>query len=132
MKRYGAVDFDTESLFIGSDGAITELGKGNPSLEEIDARYIGLLKFSRRGLEYLTELMNKAKERLEEDGPWQQSGKSIRQAYMTDLLNAVIEAGEKIQAVRFQHGWLGFDTNEDYENARRWKENGKIREVIRL
>lgn len=132
MKRYGTVDFDTESLSIGSDGAITELGKENPPLEVIDARYIGLLKFSRRGLQYIADLIDKAKARLEENEPWQQSGKPIRQAYMTDLLNAVIEAGEKIQAVRFQHGWLEFDTNEDYENARRWSENGKISEVIRL
>ncbi len=131
MKRYGTVDFDTESLSIGSDGAITELGKENPLLEEIDARYIGLLKFSRRGLEYITRLLDRAKAQMGVE-PWQQSGKPIRQAYMTDLLNAVIEAGEKIQAVRFQQGWLEFDTNEDYENARRWRENGKISEVISL
>ena len=43
IKRYGKVDFDTESLSINSDGDITELGLESPDLESIDARYIGLL-----------------------------------------------------------------------------------------
>lgn len=130
-KRYGTIDFDTESLSIGKDGAITELGKENPPLEEIDARYIGLLKFTQRGLEYITELTDKAKRQIG-DKPWQQSGKPIRQAYMTDLLNAIIESGEKVKAIRFQHGWLEFDTNEDYENATRWQKAGELDDVICL
>ena len=40
-KRYGRVDFDTESLSIGTDNDIIELGKENPPLESIYARYIG-------------------------------------------------------------------------------------------
>ncbi|RAZ22216.1 sugar nucleotidyltransferase, partial [Klebsiella oxytoca] len=49
-KRYGTPDFDTESLSLGAHGIITELGLENPKLEEIDARYVGLLKFSKNGL----------------------------------------------------------------------------------
>lgn len=118
-RRYGRVDFDTESLSIGTNGEIIELGKENPPLEQIDARYIGLLKFSNKGLEYITGLIDKTKTEIG-DKPWQQSGRPIRQAYMTDLLNAVIESGEKVQAVRFRHGWLEFDTNEDYEKTTQW------------
>lgn len=131
QRRYGKVDFDTESLSIGKEGEITELGLENPPLEQIDARYIGLLKFSRQGMSYIKELLDHAKKTLG-DKPWQQSGKPVRQAYMTDLLNAVIESGRKVQAVRFQHGWLEFDTNEDYEKAVEWKEKGELGELIEL
>ena len=130
-KRYGTIDFDTESLSIGSNGEISELGKENPPLREIDARYIGLLKFSHRGLEYITELFEKVKKQIG-DKPWQQSGKPIQQAYMTDLLNAIIEADEKVKAVRFNHGWLEFDTNEDYENAVGWIDSGQLGDLIEL
>ena len=130
-QRYGKVDFDTESLRIDSQGDIIELGKEAPPLSEIDARYIGLLKFSRGGMEYMSQLVNDAKEKYGNE-PWQQSGKPVRQAYMTDLLNAIIEAGKSVKAVRFQHGWIEFDTNEDYENAIRWSENGVLNEIIRL
>lgn len=130
-KRYGEVDFDTESLRIDLQGNIIELGKEAPPLSEIDARYIGLLKFSRNGMTYMSQLVNDAKEQFENE-PWQQSGKPVRQAYMTDLLNAVIEAGKSVKAVRFQHGWIEFDTNEDYENAIRWNEIGELDDIVRL
>lgn len=131
-KRYGKVDFDTESLSIGTDGEITELGKENPPLEQIDARYIGLLKISQKGLKYVTELIDKAKARMGTYEPWQLSGKPVQQAYMTDLLNAIIESGQQVKAVRFQHGWLEFDTNEDYENAMRWIKDNEIKNIIRM
>lgn len=128
QERYGRVDFDTESLSIDKDENIVELGLENPKLEDIDARYVGLLKFSAEGLRYIEKIMEDAYLSYE-DKPWQQSGKTIRKAYMTDLLNAVIESGKKVKAERFHNGWIEFDTNEDYENACEWVGNGKIREL---
>lgn len=128
QRRYGKVDFDTESLSVGETGGITELGLEDPPMEKIDARYIGLLKFSLQGMDYIRALLNDAKKNLG-DKPWQQSCKPVCQAYMTDLLNAVIESGKKVQAVRFEYGWLEFDTNEDYEKAMEWKEKGELGEL---
>ena len=114
--RYGKVDFDTESLSIDSLDNITELGKESPSLEAIDARYIGLLKFSKNGLKNILSIMEEA-HKYYKDKAWQQSGKSVMQAYMTDLLNALIQSGAEVKAIHFTNGWLEFDTNEDYEKA---------------
>ena len=130
-KRYGKVDFDTESLSIDDDDNIAELGLENPALKDIDARYIGLLKFSTNGMKKVVAIMEEAHEKYD-DKPWQQSGKPVRKAYMTDLLNALIESGEEVKAVHFNHGWIEFDTNDDYENAIKWQESGEIREVIEL
>ena len=129
-KRYGKVDFDTESLAVDSDDNITELGLENPPLEKIDARYIGLLKFSKKGLENIIATMEDAY-RNYEDKPWQQSGKTVRKAYMTDLLNALIENGNHVKAVHFCNGWIEFDTNEDYENAIEWVHDGTIGDVYK-
>ncbi len=129
--RYGKIDFDTESLRIDKDDNIIELGLENPPIEQIDARYVGLLKFSRDGLRYIVDTMEKAY-REYEDKPWQQSGKTVRKAYMTDLLNSVIESGEKVKAIRFNNGWLEFDTNEDYEKMCELVTNGKINELFTL
>lgn len=130
-KRYGRIDFDTESLSLDEENNITELGLENPKLEDIDARYVGLLKFSKTGLAYMVEILNAAYEEFQ-DKPWQQSGKTIRKAYMTDLLNAVIESGEKVKAERFNNGWIEFDTNEDYENACKWIEDDSLHNIIHL
>lgn len=129
--RYGRVDFDTESLAIDSKDNITELGLENPNLEAISARYIGLLKFSKSGLKYILEIMDKAY-KLPADCPWQQSGKVVKKAYMTDLLNAVIESGMEVKAVHFNNGWIEFDTNEDYESAMTWAQDGTLSAIIKM
>lgn len=131
QKRYGKIDFDTESLTMDEAGCITSLGLADPPLSEIDARYVGLLKFSKAGLAKITALWDRDYvEYLEK--PWQQSGKHIRQAYMTDLLQALIGEGEVVKAVEFTNGWIEFDTNEDYENACRWVEDGSIKDLLEL
>jgi len=127
--RYGRVDFDTESLKIDEEGNITSLGLENPSMDEIDARYIGLLKFSQKGLRKITNIWDENYEEYLEK-PWQQSGKTIRKAYMTDLLNALIESSNQVKAIMFRNGWIEFDTNEDYENACEWVNNGRIKELL--
>ena len=131
QMRYGRVDFDTESLSLDENNNITELGLENPRLEDIDARYVGLLKFSKDGLAHMVTILDEAYEEYK-DKPWQQSGKSIRKAYMTDLLNAVIESGKEVKAERFENGWIEFDTNEDYENACRWGDDNVLEEIICL
>lgn len=130
-KRYGRVDFDTESLSLDVQGHIRSLGLENPPLEEIDARYVGLLKFSVAGLEHILTIWDRDYAAYQ-DRDWKQSGKNIRQAYMTDLLQALIEDGAAVQAIEFQNGWIEFDTNEDYENACQWLENGSIRDLLQL
>ena len=127
--RYGRIDFDTESLAIDEDDNITELGLESPELDDIDARYIGLLKFSKEGLKYIENIMETAYKEFE-DKPWQQSGKTVKKAYMTDLLNAIIETGKNVKAVHFNNGWIEFDTNEDYENALEWSESGILNRII--
>lgn len=129
--RYGRVDFDTESLAIDSNDNITELGLESPNIEAISARYIGLLKFSKAGMDYIQEIMNEAY-KLPADQPWQQSGKVVKKAYMTDLLNAIIESGKPVKAIHFNNGWIEFDTNEDYESAIGWAEHGIIEYLIKL
>ena len=131
QMRYGKIDFDTESLSIDESDNITELGLENPDIEKIDARYIGLLKFSKDGLRQIEETMEVAYKEF--DGkPWQQSGKTVRKAYMTDLLNAIIESGKGVKAIHFNNGWIEFDTNEDYENAINWLRNNSLSKLLKL
>ena len=131
LKRYGTVDFDTESLSLDENGKIIELGLENPKLENIDARYIGLLKFSKAGLGHIVKILEDAYQNYM-DKPWKQSGKSVRKAYMTDLIQAVIESGKDVHAECFHHGWIEFDTNEDYEKACSWVEDGSLEEFLKL
>ena len=131
QARYGWIDFDTESLSIDERGSIESLGIENPPLEEIDARYIGLLKFSRQGLAAIEQIMERA-HNLDENEPWQQSGNPVRKAYMTDLLQELIEEKKSVKAVPFHHGWIEFDTNRDYEIACQWARDGSLEHFVAL
>ena len=130
-KRYGRIDVDTESLVINDQSNIIELGLENPPLEMIDARFIGLLKFSVEGLHIIQKIMEEAYKEYE-DKPWQKSGRPVKKAYMTDLLNAIIQSGYTVKAVHFNNGWIEFDTNEDYEKAIDWLKDGSISKLIKL
>jgi NDP-sugar pyrophosphorylase family protein len=104
---------------LAEDGRIVSLGVADPPADEIDGRYVGLLKFTRQSLDDVAgiyEQMSKS----HWDKPWQQSGKPFKQAYMTDLLQELIDRGKSVFAVKVRGGWLEFDTNEDYETQRDW------------
>ncbi len=119
QRRYDRVNFDTESFEIDEAGRVVSLGCPDPPLAEIDGRYVGVLKFSRTALTRMVELYEQLS-KSQWDDPWQQSGKPFRQAYMTDLLQELIDRGETVQAVQVHGGWLEFDTNADYERQRDW------------
>lgn len=75
LKRYGRTDFDTESLVIGDGDCIRSLGLEDPDPGQIDARYVGLLKFSAEGLGKILRLWERDYP-LYQDRGWKQSGNS--------------------------------------------------------
>ena len=125
QKRYGKVNYDIESLQINDEGNVTNLGEENVSLKKIDARYIGLLKFSKTGVKKLKNVWNKNKKEFW-NKPWKTSNKTLKNAYMTDILQALIDEGNPIKALCTNNGWLEFDTNEDYEKAKKWYNDNQI------
>ena len=107
--RYGKIDFDLESLTV-KDGFVTELGREVESSVGLDYRYIGMIKFSKDGMNILIATYNS---RIGKS--WQQSGKNFEQGYMTDILSQIINDGNKVEAIVSHGNWLEFDTEQDYE-----------------
>jgi len=123
---------DNESFVIGSDGNISELGIPNPPNEKMDGRYVGILKFSRSGIENFRRIYNENRKKyFESDEPWLNS-KSFKKAYMTDMLQAVIDAGITVTPIPISHGWLEFDTVEDYEKYHQWAEDGSMKQFFNI
>lgn len=129
--RYGSITTDIESLRIGENDLIVTLGDPTVNVDDIDARYVGILKFSERGLQKIKEIIDK--ESIEYgNNPWKTSGRPIKQAYMTDLLQALIDNHYPVNCVKTKKGWLEFDTNEDYEKVVEWIKNKKIQSLINI
>ena len=100
---------DAETLKLATDGRIVELGRRPKALEEIQGQYMGLMKFSERGVEYLKQIFHRACA----EGSIQ--GKPPEKAYMTDLLQTMIDTGVAVQSVPVHGGWVEVDTVRDLE-----------------
>ena len=125
IARLGSDTEDTESMVL--DGKkIKSLGIPNPATQEIDGRYVGILKFSKSAFPEIEAIFEKNKKEFwDKDERWYQS-KNFKKAYMTDFLQCLIDNQILVEAITISHGWLEFDTNEDYEKAVQWAENGTL------
>ena len=123
---------DIESLVIDSEDKIIDLGREGCSRSEAKVRYVGLIKFSRRGAETLKKVYHKNRKKYFNDpGPWMRS-KSFRKAHMTCMLQALINEGYRVDPIHISHGWTEFDTNEDYEKAIFWDKKKILKKFINL
>ncbi len=89
-----------------------ELPFGQPvtNLDEVEAQYIGLLRFRGKGVSALRAARaNMAANRR----PWWEK-RSVANAYMTDLLMEMILTVTDVHAVPVDGGWLELDTIDDY------------------
>ena len=117
---------DTESLVV-EDDKIVELGDTKCSLDKAKVRYVGLIKFSKKGVEALKKVYHENKEKyFDKDEVWLRS-KSFKKAYMTCMLQALINAGYRVDPIVISHGWLEFDTVDDYEKYNKWLRDGSLK-----
>jgi L-glutamine-phosphate cytidylyltransferase len=98
---------DAETLKLAIDGRIVEIGQKPKSLADIEGQYMGLMKFSAKGMQLLKRTFHDAKQ----SGTLR--GKPLEKAYMTDLLQAMIDLRYKLEAVPVHGGWVEVDTVSD-------------------
>lgn len=130
VARFGSCTVDTESLMIGPNGQLLEIGQPDPPSEKIHGRYVGLLKFSSQGIGTLLNVYDSAKEQYQ-GKPWQ-TAKTFETGYMTDLLQEILDRGHSVSPILVEKGWLEFDTTGDYEKANEWAENGELTNFVDL
>jgi hypothetical protein len=68
---------------------------------------MGLIKLSVRGVSILKDVFHQAR------AVGTLGGRPVEKAYMTDLLQAVIDAGHPLQSVPVHGGWIEVDTVDD-------------------
>jgi L-glutamine-phosphate cytidylyltransferase len=100
---------DAETLKLLKDGTISEIGQKPKALSEIQGQYMGLMKFSSKGLRQMKEVFHKA---LRDESVLKGS---VENAYMTDILQALINSNQLISAVLVHDEWVEVDTASDLE-----------------
>lgn len=136
-KKYWKMRFenpldDAESLKMDEDGAIQNIGMKVKNLEEIQGQYIGLMKFKDEGIENLKKIYAKAKLKSKTGINLLNQNISFEKSYMTDLIQAMINEGIKINAIKIANGWLELDSISDYNLYKRKNDENTITELISI
>ena len=114
MIRYGKTSIDIENLKIKND-EIIEIGQSIINSDNIEHRYVGLNKFTKKGLLDLKRIYDIRKK----DGKkWSSSNKSFRQGYMTDIFQEMINMKISIRPCYTSNNWLEVDTPNDLKVAK--------------
>ena len=101
---------DAETLKLDEDDNIIEIGQKPKSLDEIEGQYMGLIKFSNEGVKQLKEFYNSV---LKND---KLLTRPLDNAYMTDLLQGMINTGKIIKSIPIYDDWVEVDTVEDLKS----------------
>lgn len=110
------------------DGQVVRIGK-HLSLDEANGEFIGLVKFSQSAAhlmrDHYQKIRNQYLTRTFHEAP------NIRQAYLTDMLQELMELGVRLEPVDIWGNWVEIDTPQDLEMARQQLNNLNEEEFTR-
>lgn len=93
---------DVESFALNEQGCISSIGQKVESLDQIEAQYIGLMRFKGGGLDALNGYLDRLSKTSQFD-----------MMYMTDLLMTMIDEGVCLRPSFHQNDWLEIDSVDD-------------------
>ena len=106
---------EAEKVIFDANNEVLKIGKVITTKQDVYGEFIGMLKLSPRGSEIIKLHFNRAK-KIFWDKPFQRS-KTFQKAYITDLIQDMVDLGVNVHCVIIEKGWKEIDTVEDYEKA---------------
>ena len=123
---------DLESLKLDSKDNIISIGQKVKKFEEIQGQYIGLMKFSGKGVNILKDFYHECKKISEKKPNPLNDSSPFEKSFMTDLLQGLINSNYQLHSVPIHGGWLELDTIEDFETYQKLFRNNTIKKFIKL
>ena len=106
---------EAEKVIFNANNEVIKIGKVLTNKEDVYGEFIGMMKLSPKGSEIVKLHFNRAK-KIFWDKPYQRAQK-FQKAYITDLIQDMVDMGVLIHCVIIERGWKEIDTVEDYEKA---------------
>ena len=91
------------------------IGKVLTGKDDVFGEFIGMLKLTPRGAETFKRHFHRSKE-LYWGRPFQRA-ETFQKAYITDMIQEMVDLGVSIHCVIIERGWKEIDTVEDYRKA---------------
>jgi choline kinase len=104
---------DAETLMFDENDYLIEIGQKTTELAKVQSQYIGLMRFRGEGLKNLLALAEEADERSKNGIALWRTSRTYQKMYMTDLLQGLIDEGNKLKAVHINRGWFEIDDCDD-------------------
>ena len=106
---------EAEKVIFDANNEVVQIGKVMTNKDDVYGEFIGMLKLSPKGAEIMKLHFNRAK-KLFWDEPFQRA-QTFQKAYITDLIQDMVDMGVSVHCVIIERGWKEIDTVEDYEKA---------------
>ena len=106
---------EAENVIFDANNNVVEIGKVLTRKNDVHGEFIGMLKLSPKGAEIFKRHFHRAKS-LYWDNPFQRA-KRFQNAYLTDMVQEMVDLGVPVHCVIIERGWKEIDTEEDYEKA---------------
>ena len=106
---------EAENVIFNSNNEVVKIGKIASDKEEVHGEFIGMVKLNHRGCEILKQNFHRVK-KLFWNKPFQRA-KIFQKAYLTDMIQELVDIGVKVHCVVIKRGWKEIDTVEDYKKA---------------
>ena len=106
---------EAENVIFDSNNQVLKIGKIGTQKEEVHGEFIGMIKLTNRGTEIFKENFHRVK-KLYWNKPFQRAV-IFQKAYLTDMIQELVDIGVKVHCVIIERGWKEIDTVEDYQKA---------------
>lgn len=123
MEDYAS---DVESFRLRADGSVAELGKRPGSLAEVEAQYIGLVRFPAACHASLLAFYDGL------DRADRYDGQPFPKMYMTSFIQQLIDRGWNVRPALIENGWLEVDTVEDLRRYEALAATGQLDTICHL
>jgi L-glutamine-phosphate cytidylyltransferase len=106
---------EAENVIFNSNNEVVKIGKIASDKEEVHGEFIGMIKLNHKGCEILKQNFHRVK-KLFWNKPFQRA-QIFQKAYLTDMIQELVDIGIKVHCVIIERGWKEIDTVEDYKKA---------------
>jgi len=106
---------EAENVIFNSNNEVVKIGKIGSNKEEVHGEFIGMIKLNNRGCEIFKKNFHRVK-KLYWNKPFQRA-EVFQKAYLSDMIQELVDIGVKVHCVSIDRGWKEIDTVEDYKKA---------------
>ena len=106
---------EAENVIFDANNNVLEIGKILTNKHDVHGEFIGMIRFTPKGAAIFKKHFHQAKA-LYDGKPFQRAA-TFQKAYLTDIIQEMVDLGVPIHCVIIERGWKEIDTVEDYEKA---------------